>query len=252
MTSLRILTYNVRRCLGTDGRLEPARVADVIRGCAPDIVALQELDVGRARSDYIDQAHAIAAVLDMHFHFHAALNVFEERYGDAVLTRRPSHLIKAGPLPTPAAVEPRGALWICLKEGGQRIDVINTHFGLGSAERRRQAEALLGPDWIDRLARHPALILTGDFNSVPRSRAYRRLTSVLSDAQRLLGQPHRATFPSRLPLLRLDHFFVGPAIKVRALATIGTKLARAASDHLPLMMDFSLGAGPAPAPALAL
>jgi endonuclease/exonuclease/phosphatase family metal-dependent hydrolase len=43
----RILTYNVHRCLGTDGRLSPARIADVIAAYEPDVVALQELDVGR-------------------------------------------------------------------------------------------------------------------------------------------------------------------------------------------------------------
>ncbi len=46
----RILTYNVYRCRGTDRRLSPARIAEVIARCRPDIVALQELDIGRARA----------------------------------------------------------------------------------------------------------------------------------------------------------------------------------------------------------
>jgi endonuclease/exonuclease/phosphatase family metal-dependent hydrolase len=50
-------------------------VADVIAESQPDIVALQELDVRRARTRGIDQAHAIAELLDMRFHFHAALKV---------------------------------------------------------------------------------------------------------------------------------------------------------------------------------
>ena len=56
----RILTYNVHRCVGTDRRLDVGRVAEVIAAQAPDIVALQELDVGRARTGGVDQAHEIA------------------------------------------------------------------------------------------------------------------------------------------------------------------------------------------------
>ena len=57
---LRILTYNVRGCRGTDGRLSPERIAAVIAAARPDVVALQELDAGRARSGGLDQAHDIA------------------------------------------------------------------------------------------------------------------------------------------------------------------------------------------------
>ncbi|HMO41894.1 MAG TPA: EEP domain-containing protein, partial [Phenylobacterium sp.] len=35
----RILTYNVHRCVGTDRRLDVGRVANVIAGLEPDIVA---------------------------------------------------------------------------------------------------------------------------------------------------------------------------------------------------------------------
>src|SRR6201986_4837558 len=50
----RIMTYNIHRCVGTDGKLSPARIADVIATCEADIVALQEVDVGRSRTGYVD------------------------------------------------------------------------------------------------------------------------------------------------------------------------------------------------------
>ena len=40
------MTYNIRGCVGADGKCEPARVADVIRSVDPDVVALQEVDWG--------------------------------------------------------------------------------------------------------------------------------------------------------------------------------------------------------------
>ena len=47
---LRLMTYNVHRCVGVDRDLNVERVAAVIADARPDIVALQELDVGRMRS----------------------------------------------------------------------------------------------------------------------------------------------------------------------------------------------------------
>ncbi len=68
--TLRVMTYNVHSCVGMDGRLSTSRIARIIAQCRPDIVALQELDVGRGRTGGIDQAHAIAQELEMEFHFH--------------------------------------------------------------------------------------------------------------------------------------------------------------------------------------
>src|SRR4051812_26266939 len=48
-TLIRLLTYNIRHCLGTDGQMAPERIAEVIASCEADVIALQEVDVGRAR-----------------------------------------------------------------------------------------------------------------------------------------------------------------------------------------------------------
>jgi endonuclease/exonuclease/phosphatase family metal-dependent hydrolase len=240
----RLITYNVHRCLGLDGRLSPQRIAEVIAPFQPDIVALQELDVFRARSGGVDQAHAIASALGMQMHFHPALRVMEELYGDAILTPRPSRLVKAGALPGLAGqpkLEPRGALWAAIKIGGADVQVVNTHLGLRRGERLAQVNALLGPDWTGHPACRDPLILTGDFNAVPGSRAYRRLATRLCDAQRT---PHvrrpLATFPVGLPFLRIDHVFVSRSIEVTRVETIRNPVTRQASDHLPLLVDFRI------------
>ena len=66
----RLVTYNVHRCVGVDRKLDVARIAAVIAELEPDIVCLQELDVGRARTGGVDQAQAIAAGLAMTSRFH--------------------------------------------------------------------------------------------------------------------------------------------------------------------------------------
>ncbi|TGD95035.1 endonuclease/exonuclease/phosphatase family protein [Methylobacterium nonmethylotrophicum] len=236
---LRVLTYNVRRCLGADGRLAPERIAAVIAACRPDVVALQELDVGRARSGGVDQARAIAAHLGMRSHFHPAMRVMEEEYGDAILTALPSRLVRAASLPERAGREPRGALWAAVTAGDAEVQVVTTHLGLDRRERAAQADALLGPGFLGNPACRDPVVLLGDFNALPGSRVHRRLAARLPDAQGNRGWA-RPTFPARLPLLRIDHVFVSRGVAVRGVRTVGGRLARAASDHLPLVADLDL------------
>src|SRR5690606_5664757 len=116
---VKILSYNVHSCVGTDRRLDCERIADVIATIAPDIIGLQELDVGRRRTGGADQAEIIASLLRMDFHFHAALQIAEERYGDAILTALPMKLVKRAMLPSTG--EQRGAIWTEVIAGKQKI-----------------------------------------------------------------------------------------------------------------------------------
>jgi endonuclease/exonuclease/phosphatase family metal-dependent hydrolase len=239
---VRILTYNVHRCVGTDRRLDVARVAEVIAAQAPDIVALQELDVGRARTGGVDQAHRLAQRLGMAFHFNAAFRVEEELYGDAILTTLPERLVKAGPIPTHprfSRLEPRGAVWVAVTISGAELQVINTHLGLVPREQRGQASALAGDDWLGGAPR--PLILVGDMNATPRAAAYRTLATRLVESRRAARLSRIApTFPSTFPVLAIDHVFVSEGVSVEAVRTPLDPLSRLASDHLPLVVDFSL------------
>jgi endonuclease/exonuclease/phosphatase family metal-dependent hydrolase len=243
-----MMTYNVHSCVGVDRRVDLGRVAAVIAQCKPDIVALQELDVGRPRTGGEDQAHAIASRLGMAFHFHPTIQVAEEQYGDALLTALPMRLVKAGALPTLARgpkLERRGALWASISTPQGELQVINTHLGLVPLEQRGQMACLLGRDWLGHEGCAEPVVMLGDFNATPRYAAYAQATAKLRDARRLVGGAQGRslpTFPSRFPLLRIDHVFVGERIDVLDLHTPDGPLARAASDHLPLVADIRLRA----------
>jgi endonuclease/exonuclease/phosphatase family metal-dependent hydrolase len=242
----RILTYNVHRCVGTDRRLDVGRVAAVIAAEAPDIVVLQEVDVGRARTGRVDQAHRLAQRLGMASRFNAALKVEEELYGDAILTALPERLIKAAALPGYAPIpqlEPRGALWVAIDVGGgKEIQVINTHLGLVPAEQQLQAASLVGGAWLKSDLRRDPLMLIGDFNATARSVVSRTLAASLRDAHgaRRRWRERIATFPSAMPVLRIDHVFVSAGVRVTSMRVAAGPLARLASDHLPLVVDFEL------------
>jgi endonuclease/exonuclease/phosphatase family metal-dependent hydrolase len=245
--TLRVMTYNVHSCIGMDGKLAPERIARVIARNAPDVVALQELDVGRARTESMDQAHLIARYLEMDFHFHPAMHIEEERYGDAILTHLPMRLVKAGTLPglpDKPRIEPRGALWVAIELHGIEYQVLNTHLGLLPRERRAQAEALLGPGWLGHPDCCGPVVLCGDFNALPSSPVCRQLRTRLDDAQiELESHRPRRTFSGRFPMARIDHVFVDPAIEVLDIEVPDTELARVASDHLPLIVELRRQAG---------
>ena len=239
----RIVTYNVHGCVGTDRQLSPRRIAQTLAALQPDIIALQEIDVGRRRSGGVDQAAVIAKELGMDHQFHPALTYREERYGDAILTSLPLRLVKAGSLPTlprAVALEPRGALWVEILFDGRSLQVINTHLGLIGKERVAQVEALLGPEWLGHPACTSPAILTGDFNAPPPTAAYRRLRRHLQDAQRTIRGRRQASFPSRLPILSLDHVFFHGPISIDHAGVVATQATRVASDHLPFFADFDL------------
>lgn len=240
---MRLVTYNVHRCVGTDRRLDVERVADVLAALEPDIVCLQELDVGRARTGGVDQAEAIAALLRMKSRFHPAMTVEEEQYGDAILTALPHTVVKSGALPTLdiPGLEPRGALWLDFDIGGRPLQIINTHLGLVPREQRAQAAHLLGPDWLGTAMHRGDVMLVGDLNAPPASSVYRACRRRLADAQ-LQAPAFRAvaSFPSAFPMLRIDHAFVSEGVRVRRVGVSDGPIARRASDHLPLIVDFEL------------
>ncbi|MCW8128295.1 endonuclease/exonuclease/phosphatase family protein [Microbulbifer halophilus] len=257
--TLRVMTYNVHSCRGIDGKLSPQRIARVIARYQPDVVALQELDVLRERSGGLDQAERLARLLAMDVHFHPALHLEEERYGDAILTHLPVRLIKKDILPgppngksglfNPAADEPRGAIWVEVEHEGQKLQIINTHLGLSKAERLRQVDALLGPEWLAHPHCSGPRLLMGDLNALPNSAECKRLGGHLRDAQ-VAAPDHkpRGTFFSRMPQARIDYIYTSPDFRVERILVPGTELTRQASDHLPLIADIELPTGDGDSP----
>ncbi|TVS15821.1 MAG: EEP domain-containing protein [Planctomycetaceae bacterium] len=238
------MTYNVHSCIGTDGKLSPARIARMIASFAPDIVALQEVDVGRKATGRVDQAACLARALEMDYSFHPSIVSGSECYGNAILSRVPMRLRAAGLLPVIAGAprrEPRGVVWVQVDAGGSHLQLLATHLGLDRRERRWQVESLLGSDWLGHPDCHGPIMLCGDFNFHANSPLYRQLTARFHDAQTSVeGYRPRNTWFSQYPVLRLDHAFVSSDIVVRHVIVPRSYLARVASDHRPIVVDLEL------------
>jgi endonuclease/exonuclease/phosphatase family metal-dependent hydrolase len=243
---LRLMTYNVHGCAGMDGRVSPRRIARVIKARQPDVVALQELDLGRRRSRAEDQAALIAGELGMHVVFCPTVTRGEEHYGHAILSLHPLQLVKRMRLPHDPKSwwqEPRAAIWVRLEVAGRTVSIVTTHLGLGAGERVAQVTTLLGAEWIGSIPAAEPVVLCGDFNALPGSLPYRLAAARLHDVQRPDGG-HRpaATFSSLQPLVRLDHIFTSSHFGRTRVHVVRNDQTRVASDHLPLVADLRFDA----------
>ncbi len=239
---LSVMTYNTHSSVGTDGQQSPSRIAEVITTYAPDVIALQELNVSVESSGSIDQVRYIADRIGMDYHFHPSRFIEDGQFGNAVLSHFDMRLIRAGHLPGlphRSHLEKRGALWVEVMVDKQPVQVITLHMGLERKERLAQAHAPTGPEWLGSRDCKGPVILCGDFNAFPCSGVHRIISARLRDAHAVCGRP-KATWPSRLPLVRIDYVFTSASVRVDDCFVPRTRLTRLASDHLPLMARLSV------------
>jgi len=227
-----------------DRRRSEGRIAGVIAEMSVDVVALQELDLGRRRSASADQTKMIAEQLGWYSHFHPAMRMGDEHYGNAILSRYQLTLRRAIELPGRPPFccrENRAAIEVAITTNLGQVNIINTHLGLGWRERVVQAQLFTTTEWRAAIAGDKPLILLGDFNSLRGSQPYRTLNRHLRDVRQLIAAtgPFR-TFPTPFPLLAVDHIFVNEAVRPVSVSVHRSRLARIASDHFPLMAEFAL------------
>src|SRR6187402_1332672 len=232
MTTFRVMTYNVHSCVGTDGKLEPERIAEVIERSGADVVALQELDVCQSRTSGVHQPQWLAERLGMRVHFTASRTCNEGHYGNAILSRFPFAVRSEGSLARRRG-EQRAVQWLKVNLGGCEVSVLNTHLSIHFRERLLQIRQLLSAEWLAGAEPDVPLVIFGDLNSNRMSPVYRGLAHHLVDAQRANGGRARATWPSLRPLLRIDHLFVSRSLRVARCEVPRDSLSRVASDHLP-------------------
>lgn len=241
---MRVVSWNIHGGVGRDGLRDLDRVARVLSDARCDVAALQEVgDPHRARdgedrrNEVADHAAHLGKLLGWYVAFGPTLVLAGRPYGNAVVSRHPIVRVKNYDLSVRGR-EPRGCLRADLQTVDGVLHLFNLHLGLSGGERRRQAGMLLSADLLRDAALTAPLVVCGDFNMwfpVPGPIA-RLLRRNLRDAAYLAGA-RRATWPARLPLLRLDRAYVDGGIEVLACGVLDDPEARAASDHLPLWLD---------------
>ena len=251
--ALKVVTYNIHRCIDRAGVADPEQIAAVIAPTGADVVALQEVDADRPRTGRIHQGRRLAERLGMRVCYFPVIRPRGGCYGLAVLSRFEYEEVQFGRLPAPRLRRPRearGAMWLRLATSHGPIHLVNTHLGLQARERRMQIEALLGDQWLGALGDDAPLVLCGDFNAGLRSYVYRRVVDRLADVHRLrpVETGRRATFFSFYPLWCLDHIFVSSHLTPLRVAVPSAPPAPRASDHLPVFAALAFAAAPEEGP----
>jgi endonuclease/exonuclease/phosphatase family metal-dependent hydrolase len=240
--TLRIATYNIHKGvqgIGPRRRLEIHNLGHAVEQLDADIVCLQEVrKVHRREEEYFTRWPEMPQADFL------APEGYEAIYRTNAYTRHGEHgnaLLSRWPVVTHQhedisdhRFEQRGLLHVEVAVQQRPVHVIVVHLGLIPASRVRQVAQL--QRYIEReVPRRASLVVAGDFNDwgtqVQRSLATIDLLE--------LDPGRNPTFPSRLPLVQLDHVYA------RGLKPLGLQVPRGKiwgrmSDHLPLIAEFGL------------
>ncbi|WP_244224885.1 DUF4082 domain-containing protein [Corallococcus sicarius] len=227
---LRFMTYNIKH--GELSSLEA--IASVIQGQAPDLVALQEVDVLTNRSGKVDQAARLGQLTGLNFAFVPSLTSFDGgQYGLALLSRYP--IRSAQRIPLRSAAEQRILALVEVElDASHVVPVAITHFGTtGATERLNQAD-----DVNAALAGRPWALLGGDLNATPSESSITRLKTLLSDAWTRGGSGNGYTQDASFPTRRIDYVMLGSAWTSPVTAAVVG--ASSQSDHRPVVTTLIL------------
>src|SRR4051794_9026373 len=215
------MTWNVHGTFNLNPEFDLEGVTAIIKNWSPDVVALQEVD-SRGRSD--DPFTKLAEVVGEHRAEARSIITADGDYGQVLLSKLP---FAAPPVVSDVSYqerEPRRAITARIRTPSGEVTVVATHLGLSIHERHAQARA------IAELVDNPCIIVVGDFNDWLWVKSVRRAL-----AGRCPVRTRLRTFPSRLPILRLDRIYVTSHGDILKAWT--DKDARAYSDHLPVIAD---------------
>ncbi|HET7214182.1 MAG TPA: endonuclease/exonuclease/phosphatase family protein [Terriglobia bacterium] len=239
--TFRVATYNIHKCRGLDQRVRPGRIARVLGELDADIVALQEV-VGRGANSDNDQALHVAEALGYHPAFGENRRHNGAAYGNLLLSRFPVVGFWNYDI-TARGREPRGVLRADIRlAGGRLLHLFNAHLGTAWRERREQARHMVSRRILRNEELGGARIVLGDFNEWITGDATRLLSAHFG--ARSLHSParRRRTYPCVLPVFRLDHIYFDEGLTLHRLELHRSRHALVASDHLPVVAEFSLQA----------
>jgi len=235
----KVMSYNLHSCIGTDGRYDPERILQVIDEVKPTILGMQEV---RRNTPHDKEILGLIQRQSPNCHLLFAQTFADKQgeFGNALVSPYPisDHVnIDLGPENALAwrarNAEARRAVFTKLDISGQPLRVIVTHLGVEWGVRRQQAQTLVSA--INRYINldTEATVFMGDFNEWTPANAFVRRMD-----RRFSKHVTRRTFPSYAPLLPLDRIWMSSHLSGIRTVAHRSLLARRASDHLPLCLEF--------------
>ena len=225
--TVRVMSYNVRDCVGMDETgINVDRVAKVISGANPDIAGIQELDCKAERSAGRDILSELSVGTKLNGAFSAAIEFQGGHYGIGSLTKQKPISVRTVPLP---GEEERRALHIVEFE---KYVFFVTHLSLTPASRAESVPIINA----ERDKYSKPVIIVGDFNALPDSAVMKEFFKTWQDVG-----PKAFTFPADQPNIRIDYVLVSvPGNKPVRVIEAKVIDEPVASDHRPIISVIEL------------
>jgi endonuclease/exonuclease/phosphatase family metal-dependent hydrolase len=225
MTTIRVLSYNLHSL-----KDDQAALAAVVRQIQPDVAILQEAP---RRLRWRQKCAALARAFDLVVGGGGLPSL-----GNLVLTSMRIRVHESWCLryPLTPGREMRGAVFVRCTLARVPFVVAGSHLSTDPAERPGQAGILKAAlSEVD-----DPVVFGGDLNEGADGPAWRTVADGLVDTATACGRADRPTFSCATPRARIDVVLVDPRWSVLDYQLVDSPLARAASDHFPLVVDLDL------------
>jgi endonuclease/exonuclease/phosphatase family metal-dependent hydrolase len=232
---LRVITYNIRKGKGSDGRsaIEMSALGAALAPHEADVVLCQE--VFHSSRDGAWQSSHLAEAMGLESYYGA--NKFRAigHHGNTTLTRLKVERFVNHDIST-NRIERRGALYVRLDVGGKPLHVWNVHLGLNGWQRLTQMKRIAAT-LAEQTKPGEAVLLAGDFNDWRRE-----LDPVIVDqlgfcnAFAKNGPEMGRTWHARRPVFALDRIYVRDA-QIELAQRLDGEPWSGLSDHLPLLAE---------------
>lgn len=239
VSDIRVATYNIHKCRGLDRRVNVSRIRTVLREIGADVIALQEVAWPVEAVHEQHQVRYLAEHLGFHYRVGETRRWGKRVYGNAVLSRFPIVGAHHYDL-THRRYERRGCLRVDVGLPNKRfLHVFNVHLALIPQDRRSQVHKLMSGDFLFNPNLFGASVVLGDFNEGPRGAATQLLHTRFQRVNVLHRSRPAKTYPGIIPLFHLDHIYFDEGLRVEAARLHRSPTALIASDHAPIVAEFS-------------
>lgn len=225
--TVKLMSYNIHNGIGLDKVTDYARIGELIKSQAPDVVAIQEIDSATTRSEGKYVLGEISKAAGMHEYYAPAIDYRGGKYGIGLLTKEEPLTIKRASLP--GREEQRA---IIIAEFEDYVFAC-THLSLTEDDRNASIEIItdLAKDY------DKPFFIAGDFNAEHDSHFIKEFTKKFQSLTDTTGA--HPTFPADSPNVVIDYVMqMIPNSGSYTITAINPEVIdeRVASDHRPIIV----------------
>lgn len=222
LASFNICSAHFREEKYTENNL--SSIAHHINQSGADVVCLQEVDRGAARSDRVDMPSYLAEHTELKHHYFIKIRSFQGgEYGTAILSRFPITEQKTLNYPVQIATQGTSCGYVKIDLGGTSVTIFNTHLSVENEESNTETLVCLADILKDHYAEDGTFVCCGDFNTSPQ-KVSRYIPWVK------LAHLGLQTYADR----SIDHILFAGDMKTENTRTMDTQTDKATDHHMVL------------------